>query len=73
MARMTECGTGHRPKGRPATSAVEHERAAFELFARKGFDTTTVEDIEAAAEISKRSFFRYFESNNDVVWGDFGQ
>jgi len=61
-----------RPGRRRSTSAAELERAAFELFERDGFEATTVEDIAAAVGISKRSFFRYFESKNDVVWGDFG-
>ncbi|WP_280337389.1 mycofactocin system transcriptional regulator, partial [Nocardia wallacei] len=61
-----------RPGRRRSTNAVELERAAFELFERHGFDATTVEDIAAAVGISKRTFFRYFESKNDVVWGDFG-
>ncbi len=44
---------------------------ALELFARQGFDATTVEDISAAAGIGRRTFFRYFPSKNDAVWGDF--
>ncbi|MCD0453275.1 mycofactocin system transcriptional regulator [Actinocorallia sp. API 0066] len=58
--------------GRPqVTSRAALERLAFELFARDGFDETTVDDIAAAAGIGRRTFFRYFASKNDLVWGDF--
>ncbi|MGP4028762.1 mycofactocin system transcriptional regulator [Actinomadura sp. 3N407] len=61
-----------RAMGRPrATSPAALERLAFELFARQGFDKTTVDDIAAAAGIARRTFFRYFSSKNDLVWGDF--
>ncbi|MFD8340146.1 mycofactocin system transcriptional regulator [Streptomyces solisilvae] len=43
----------------------------FELFARQGFERTTVDDIASAADIGRRTFFRYFASKNDLVWGDF--
>ena len=70
----SEGGTdgAQRAMGRPrATSPAVLERLAFELFARKGFDETTVDDIAAAAGIARRTFFRYFSSKNDLVWGDF--
>ncbi|MFI1212960.1 mycofactocin system transcriptional regulator [Streptomyces sp. NPDC020802] len=57
----------------PASSRDALERLGFELFARQGFDRTTVDDIAAAAGISRRTFFRYFASKNDLVWGDFEQ
>ncbi|MFC5752389.1 mycofactocin system transcriptional regulator [Actinomadura rugatobispora] len=53
------------------TSRAALERLAFGLFARQGFDETTVDDIAAAAGIGRRTFFRYFASKNDLVWGDF--
>jgi mycofactocin system transcriptional regulator len=50
---------------------VELEHIAFGLFAEKGFEQTTVDDIAAAAGIGRRTFFRYFPSKNDVPWGMF--
>lgn len=60
--------------GRPRSSSQhEIERAAFALFDVRGFDATTVDDIAAAAGIGRRTFFRYFGSKNDVVWGGFSE
>lgn len=42
--------------------------AGLELFERHGFDGTRVEEIVEAVGISRRSFFRYFESKDDVVF-----
>jgi TetR/AcrR family transcriptional regulator, regulator of mycofactocin system len=56
---------------RRSTSRAELERVALGLFATKGFEETTVDDIAAAAGIGRRTFFRYHPSKNDVVWGDF--
>ncbi|HET7718519.1 MAG TPA: mycofactocin system transcriptional regulator, partial [Acidimicrobiales bacterium] len=53
------------------TSRAELEGVALGLFVERGFDATTVEDIAAASGIGRRTFFRYYPSKNDVVWGDF--
>ena len=47
-------------------------RVAMALFLERGFEATTLDDIAAAAEISRRSFFHYFASKEDVVlaWQD---
>jgi len=59
-------------RGRPAsTSRQDVARAALDLFSRQGYDDTTVDEIAAAVGISRRTFFRYFESKPDVVWGEF--
>jgi TetR/AcrR family transcriptional regulator, regulator of mycofactocin system len=55
------------------TSRAELEHIAFDLFGRRGFEQTTIDDIACAAGIGRRTFFRYFPSKNDVVWGDFDQ
>jgi TetR/AcrR family transcriptional regulator, regulator of mycofactocin system len=63
-------GTGRRGRP-PGTSARELELISLRLFTRYGFEDTTVERIAAAAGVSKRTFFRYFESKADVLWHAF--
>jgi mycofactocin system transcriptional regulator len=63
--------TAHTPGRRRATSRQELEVAAFGLFAERGFEATTVDDIARAAGIGRRTFFRYFPSKNDIPWGAF--
>jgi AcrR family transcriptional regulator len=41
--------------------------AALDLFARQGFERTKVEAIAAAAGVARRTFFRQFESKNDLM------
>jgi TetR/AcrR family transcriptional regulator, regulator of mycofactocin system len=55
----------------PSTTHDEVSRVALELFAHRGFEETTMEDIADALAIGRRTLFRYFRSKNDLVWGDF--
>ena len=42
-------------------------RSALDLFARKGFAETTVEDITNAADLGKGTFFNYFPSKEHIL------
>jgi AcrR family transcriptional regulator len=46
---------------------------ALRLFSERGYEATTVDDIAKAAGIGRRTFFRYFDSKDDVVLWRFDQ
>ena len=58
-----------RERTRRAVHA-EITATAMRLFAENGFEATTVDQIAREAGISRRSFFHYFGSKEDLVLGD---
>jgi AcrR family transcriptional regulator len=42
-------------------------QAGLEVFSRKGFDATRVEDILDAAEVARRTFYKRFDNKEDVL------
>lgn len=56
--------------GRPRASSREIlAEAACELFLENGYDATSVSDITTRAGVSRSSFFNYFSTKADVLWG----
>jgi AcrR family transcriptional regulator len=44
------------------------EQAAFELYAERGFEQTTVAEIAERAGLTKRTFFRHFTDKRDILF-----
>ncbi len=70
MVTKTRKPSRDEPGARRRLPAAERrasiEEAAAHLFARQGFDATTVEDIVKAAGVSKPMLYRHFESKREL-------
>ncbi|MFD4562617.1 TetR family transcriptional regulator, partial [Streptomyces sp. NPDC058469] len=57
-----ESAAGSRAAAQRLKMRRELAAAAMELFATKGYEATTVDEIAAAAGVARRTFFRHFRS-----------
>lgn len=58
--------TGLRERKKQRTREAIAE-AALELFLARGFDNVSVAEVAEAAEVSKRTLFKYFPAKEDLV------
>src|ERR1700735_659292 len=68
ICRMAEIGLRERSKARRRAAII---RAAYELFAERGYDATTVADIAEAAEVAPRTVAMYFPAKQDIALSRF--
>lgn len=62
--------TNDRPTGRPRTIDPDAvSLVALRLFDDQGFDAVSMDDVAAAAGVSRRSIFRLFPNKAALVWG----
>ena len=67
MSRQPAARVGRRR----STTGDDITNVALELFASRGFDDVSVDDVAHAAGIARRTLFRYYPTKNAIPWGDF--
>ena len=68
---VAQIAGGGVPGRRPATSRTSIVSVALALFSEHGYEDTSVDQIAAAARISRRTLFRYFPGKAAIAWGEF--
>ncbi|HEY0891102.1 MAG TPA: TetR family transcriptional regulator [Nocardioides sp.] len=69
---MTPNAQGERSRGRPVEiDPARLSQVAVELFSDRGFDAVSAAEVAEAAEVSRRSLFRYFPTKASLVWDGF--
>jgi AcrR family transcriptional regulator len=69
LSSLTDLPAGLRERKKAKTRAAIRQEA-MRLFREQGYESTTVEQIAEAAEVSPSTFFRYFPTKEDVVLQD---
>ncbi|TGB07582.1 TetR family transcriptional regulator [Streptomyces sp. MZ04] len=65
-----ESAAGSRAAAQRLKMRRELAAAAMELFASKGYEATTVDEIAARAGVARRTFFRHFRSKEEAIFPD---
>lgn len=65
-----ESPAGTRAAAQRLKMRRELAAAAMELFATKGYEATTVDEIAAQAGVARRTFFRHFRSKEEAIFPD---
>lgn len=69
-ADAPESAAGSRAAAQRLKMRRELAAAAMELFATKGYEATTVDEIAATAGVARRTFFRHFRSKEEAIFPD---
>lgn len=74
MERSNPDGTPGLRERRRVRVKLMVQAEALKLFAEKGYEQTTIDDIAHASAMSPRTFFRYFPTKEDVVlWDEYDE